>query len=94
MTHSHNVGTRAESRDAQWERYRDAIRAESLPCALIDLEAFDRNVEAVLAPLKEGKKRLRIATKSLRCPTLVERVIEHAGELGRQVTLRLLIADC
>ncbi|HZU83270.1 MAG TPA: alanine racemase [Polyangiaceae bacterium] len=82
MTHTHNVGAGAKGRDAQWERYRDAIRAEVLPCALIDMDAFDHNVKAVLAPLKEGKKRLRIATKSLRCPELVERVIDHAGALA------------
>jgi D-serine deaminase-like pyridoxal phosphate-dependent protein len=82
MMHADGAVTGANSRDAHWKRYSDAIRAERLPCALIDLEAFDRNVEAVLAPLKEGKKHLRIATKSLRCPALVERVIDHAGELA------------
>ncbi len=62
-------------------RYRRALAGEALPAALVDLDAFDANVARLLAPARAAQKRVRVATKSLRCPALVARVAAAAGEL-------------
>jgi D-serine deaminase-like pyridoxal phosphate-dependent protein len=53
--------------------YRQAIAGRPLPLAFVDLEAFDHNA-GVLAGLAGGKP-IRVATKSLRCPALLRRVL-------------------
>ncbi len=57
-----------------------AIRGEPLPLAVVDLDAFERNVATVLAPIIASGKRLRVATKSVRCPELLSRIAACAGE--------------
>jgi D-serine deaminase-like pyridoxal phosphate-dependent protein len=61
-----------------WERYRNALSGEPLPLALVDLDAVDANVNRLLAPVRAGHKRLRIATKSLRGPDLVGRIASRS----------------
>jgi D-serine deaminase-like pyridoxal phosphate-dependent protein len=52
--------------------YRAALRGRSLPAAFVDLELFDANARQVLQ--RAGDRPVRLATKSLRCPALVERL--------------------
>lgn len=59
--------------DALYARYRRAIAGLPLPLALVDLDAVDANTDALVA--KADEKRLRPATKSIRCPELVEHVL-------------------
>lgn len=59
-----------------------AIAGEPRPCALVDLDAFDANVERLLAPIRQAGKTLRPATKSIRNPSLLRRVGERAGVRG------------
>lgn len=66
-----------------WRKYKQAVADEPLPAALVDLDALDSNVEAVLAPLAGTGKTLRIATKSLRSPELVRRIRAQAGNAAR-----------
>jgi D-serine deaminase-like pyridoxal phosphate-dependent protein len=57
-----------------------------MPCALVDLEAFEANARAMVAMLATPGgtgKTLRIATKSLRCPDLVQRARALGGESMR-----------
>ncbi len=61
-----------------WERLQKALGDEPLPAALVDLDAFDANVERVLSGL--GAKKLRVATKSIRCVELTKRVLARAGD--------------
>jgi D-serine deaminase-like pyridoxal phosphate-dependent protein len=68
-----------EDAGGRYERYRAAIAGEFLPCALVDLDAFERNVRAIVRPLVAGSKKLRVATKSLRCPELVHRIRQGSG---------------
>jgi D-serine deaminase-like pyridoxal phosphate-dependent protein len=68
---------------ALWHRYRKAVGAEPMPCALVDLDALEDNVRSVTGPLAGSGKTLRIATKSLRCPDLVTRVRALVGPLAR-----------
>jgi D-serine deaminase-like pyridoxal phosphate-dependent protein len=73
----------AESPRDRWRRYRALTRGEVLPCALVDLDAFDANVRALSEPLRGTGKTLRVATKSVRCPDLVRRVLDRAGAVAR-----------
>ncbi|MGE0616272.1 MAG: amino acid deaminase/aldolase [Bacteriovoracia bacterium] len=72
---------------AQWSA---ALGSEPLPCMAVDLDAFDRNVAAVakfLQPHDAGPdpiaampvKTIRVATKSLRVPELIKRVLRHGS---------------
>ncbi len=58
-------------------RYRAALGSEPMPAAIVDLTALAANVEALVTAAHP--KPLRIATKSVRCPELVRRILE----LGR-----------
>ncbi len=52
------------------------LKDESLPALLVDRDAFDRNVRAVVAKAAAAKKPLRVATKSVRSVSLLERALE------------------
>jgi D-serine deaminase-like pyridoxal phosphate-dependent protein len=79
-------GVRGEDGAARYTRYTRALAGEPLPCAFVDLDAIDANVDALVAPLVAAGKRLRIATKSLRCPELVDYIAARA----KHVTLGLM----
>jgi D-serine deaminase-like pyridoxal phosphate-dependent protein len=50
------------------------------PVAVIDLAAFDDNAERLSA--RAGEKPIRVASKSVRCRTLLERVLARPGWRG------------
>jgi D-serine deaminase-like pyridoxal phosphate-dependent protein len=60
-----------------------ALAAGPLPAAAVDLDAFESNVDRYVAACRGAGKRLRVATKSLRCPALLERIRARAGETLR-----------
>lgn len=72
----------------------EAIAGRRRPCALVDVEAFDRNLERLMAPLG-AHQTLRVASKSLRVPALILRALErdrvegvlayHVGEVEQLV---------
>lgn len=66
----------------RFSRLVSAIRGEPLPCALVDLDAFDENVARLLSPIVAAKKTLRPATKSVRVPELLRRVTARPGVRG------------
>jgi D-serine deaminase-like pyridoxal phosphate-dependent protein len=66
---------------ARWEALAEAVAGELLPAMVVDLGAFERNVERHVA-LCAGKKPMRVATKSLRVPGLLRRVQELAAAFG------------
>jgi D-serine deaminase-like pyridoxal phosphate-dependent protein len=65
------------SLDALAHIAREIAQERALPCALVDVAAFDRNC-AHVARLAGGK-RVRIATKSIRVPALIERVLARGA---------------
>lgn len=67
---------------ALYDRYARALAGEPLPSAFVDLDAMDANIDQLVAPLRTGKKALRVATKSLRCPELVDHVLERTRDLA------------
>ncbi len=72
-------------RQGEYERLRAALEAARarLPCALVDLDAFDRNLDACVAVARAGGKRLRLASKSIRVPDLMRRALARGGEVCR-----------
>jgi D-serine deaminase-like pyridoxal phosphate-dependent protein len=62
-----------------WQRYKRAIEGEPLPCAIVDLDALDANVDRLLEPVRAHNKALRLATKSVRAPELVKHIVERGA---------------
>jgi D-serine deaminase-like pyridoxal phosphate-dependent protein len=65
----------------KWDEYRRGLAGAPLPAGLVDLDAFEANVDAVVG-LARGKP-VRIATKSIRAPALVERILARGGPAFR-----------
>lgn len=66
--------------EERWPRYRAALGAEPLPAALVDLDALEHNIERLIAPIRGAGKRVRLASKSVRCPALLAHIAARAGE--------------
>lgn len=75
----------SESAGARHRRYVRAIEGERLPCAIVDLDAVEANVDVLVAPVRRQRKTLRVASKSLRCPALIRHVMKRGGETMRGV---------
>lgn len=56
------------------------LRGEALPAALIDLDGFDHNLDALAE--RAGGMPIRIASKSIRVPALLRRALAHPGYRG------------
>ena len=63
---------------AEYARLRRAIAGEALPLALCDLDALETNVDRLLARVRPGQA-LRVASKSVRCPALLEAICARGG---------------
>lgn len=76
-----------ETRDNLQAAYASALQARALPLAFVDIDAFDHNLARLLLPAGMHGKRVRLATKSLRCPALVERAMQRsAGQIHGLMT--------
>jgi len=60
---------------------RAILRGERLPAVLVDLDAFDRNVAHAAEVVRDGGggHTLRMATKSIRVPSLIRRALDHGA---------------
>ena len=57
------------------------IQGERLPVAIVDLEALDANVKIFADVMRaHPEKKLRIATKSIRCPDVIRHVQRALGD--------------
>ncbi|MEM7314714.1 MAG: alanine racemase [Planctomycetota bacterium] len=63
-----------------YDQLKDLVTGETLPVMLVDLDAFDRNVEHFLKIARNHEKLLRPASKSVRVPALLHRLQELGGE--------------
>jgi D-serine deaminase-like pyridoxal phosphate-dependent protein len=64
------------------DRYRRLTRVIDgvpLPCAVVDLDALDRNAKTLNAIAGDKGKKLRLASKSVRCPRLLKHIVETGG---------------
>lgn len=68
------------SRAADRARYDRATAHLDAPVAIVDLEAFDANADDLVR--RAGGKPIRLASKSVRCRTLLERVLAREGFAG------------
>lgn len=53
--------------------YRQSFQSLRKPFAYVDLDLFDANIQQVLA--RSGDKRLRLASKSIRCVAMLRRIL-------------------
>lgn len=58
--------------DRDYSYWRRALEGRALPCAVVDLDAFDANAAAILE--RAGDLPIRVASKSLRCEALLRRL--------------------
>jgi D-serine deaminase-like pyridoxal phosphate-dependent protein len=72
-----------ETARAQWARYKKAIGDTPLPAALVDLDAFDANADRLFQTTRASGKTLRIASKSIRVPQLIRRLVDRGGGVVR-----------
>ena len=56
------------------------LETESLPAAVVDLDALDRNVDRLRQQVRGTGKTLRVATKSVRHVGLLRRILERGGD--------------
>ncbi len=56
--------------------YRDTLRGRQFPLAYVDLDLFDANVQKLVG-MADGKT-IRIASKSVRIPALLQRVLKYS----------------
>jgi D-serine deaminase-like pyridoxal phosphate-dependent protein len=69
---------------AQFERIFEEVEA---PFAFVDLDAMWSNSDAMLA--RAGEKPIRVASKSLRCRALLERILDRDGRYAGLMTFTL-----
>ncbi|MEU7416181.1 amino acid deaminase/aldolase [Streptomyces antibioticus] len=68
------------ARAADRARYDRATEHLDAPVAIVDLEAFDANAADLVR--RAGGKPIRVASKSVRCRALLERVLARDGFAG------------
>ena len=80
----HRVIDRLVDRNRLWSRLDAAVAAlpepPATPIAVVDLDAFDANADDLVR--RAGGKPVRVASKSLRVPALLERALAHDGFSG------------
>jgi D-serine deaminase-like pyridoxal phosphate-dependent protein len=59
------------------------LEKENLPAMIVDLDIFDMNVARVAAIAQLHKKPIRIATKSIRVPALIQRCLQRHPDIFR-----------
>src|SRR5690349_13093987 len=74
----------AVARNQLWTRLSDAVaKADGplpTPVFVVDLDAFDANADDLVR--RAGGLPIRVASKSLRVPALIERALAHPGFQG------------
>lgn len=84
MTERPSLIDQLSARHRLWTRLNRAVanhdQALSTPIAVVDLDTFDAN--AADLQRRAGGKPVRVASKSLRVPALIERALAHPGFEG------------
>ena len=65
----------------QFEGMKEMVKNYDIemPAMFIDLDVFDHNVRKLADIVSGSGKKLRLATKSIRCPALIRRALEIGG---------------
>jgi D-serine deaminase-like pyridoxal phosphate-dependent protein len=61
-----------------YQEYREAFKGVAKPFAFVDLDYFDENVRNILK--RAGNKKIRIASKSIRCVALMQRILSYSPQ--------------
>ena len=64
------------------ERILRALAGVPRPAAFVDLDALETNIDRLIAPVRAASKRVRIASKSVRSPALMQHIAERCGDLA------------
>ena len=59
-----------------YETYKNLFQTHRFPLAFVDLDKFDRNIAYVAGTQANTGKTIRVASKSIRCLDLLQRVFE------------------
>ena len=62
-----------------YEIYKDLFKGHRFPLAFVDLDKFDRNIAYVAGTQADTGKTIRVASKSIRCLDLLQRVFKKGG---------------
>lgn len=54
------------------------LKEEMCPCAFLDLDVFDANLNWLETEMRNTGKKIRIGTKSIRVPALIQRCLERS----------------
>lgn len=73
--------------EQRYARYEEALADVEAPFAFVDLDAMWRNAEAMLA--RGGDKRIRVASKSIRCTPLLEEILARYERFAGLMTFTL-----
>ncbi len=65
--------------DNAYEFYKDLFKGHRFPLAFVDLDKFDRNIAYVAGTQADTGKKIRVASKSIRCLELLKRVFKKGG---------------
>lgn len=63
--------------------WRHALADHALPAAVVDLDALAQNVDRLVAAVPDGPVTMRVATKSVRHPGLLRRILARGGDRMR-----------
>lgn len=63
-----------------YAKLRDLVRDQPLPVMVVDLDVLDTNVRRLAEVAKQHGKNLRVASKSVRVPDLLKRILTVGGE--------------
>lgn len=62
--------------------FETILQDEPCPCAIVDLDAFDHNIDMFTKGIEGPGKTLRVGTKSVRVPALIKRAASAPGFNG------------
>src|SRR5260370_24609571 len=65
---------KAQKQADDYPYYREIFRGRPMPFAYLDLDLFEENIRQIAS--KAGGKRIRLASKSLRCIAAMRRVLD------------------
>jgi D-serine deaminase-like pyridoxal phosphate-dependent protein len=63
-----------------YQRLRELVHDQPLPLMVVDLDAMDANVRRLAEVARQHGKNLRVASKSVRVPDLLKRIVAVGGE--------------
>jgi len=64
-----------DSTALSYEQYRELLKDERKPCAMVNLDALEENSRRMLKSVQGTEKSVRVASKSIRCPWILKHIV-------------------